>query len=59
MKAVLPGNDTPYFEGLCDLNGEPLKEEPAADQTAEPAADQAAEQAKEVGVDEPATEGTD
>lgn len=71
MKAVLPGNDTPYFEGLCDLNGEPLKEEPAADQTAEPAADQAeetavdqtaelaAEQAKEVGADEPATEGTD
>lgn len=75
MKAVLPGNDTPYFEGLCDLNGEPLKEEPAAeaaadqaaeaaaDQTAEAAADQtaepAAEQAKEVGADEPATEGTD
>lgn len=27
MKAVLPENDTPYFEGLCDLNGEPLREE--------------------------------
>lgn len=26
MKAVLPENDTPYFEGLCDLDGEPLKE---------------------------------
>lgn len=25
MKAVLPGNKTPYYEGLCDLNGEPLK----------------------------------
>lgn len=24
MKAVLPGNDTPYFEGFCDLNGEPI-----------------------------------
>ena len=63
MKAVLPGNDTPYFEGLCDLNGKPLKEEPAAAKTAEPAVDQtaepAAEQAKEVGADEPATEGTD
>lgn len=63
MKAVLPGNDTPYFEGLCDLNGKPLKEEPAAAKTAEPAADQtaepAAEQVKEVGADEPATEGTD
>lgn len=27
MKAVLPGNDTPYFEGLCDLNGEPIKKQ--------------------------------
>ena len=27
MKAVLPENDTPYFEGLCDLNGELLREE--------------------------------
>ena len=27
MKAALPDNQTPYFEGLCDLNGEPLKEE--------------------------------
>ena len=27
LKAVLPDNDTPYFEGLCDINGEPLKEE--------------------------------
>ena len=24
MKAVLPENKTPYFEGLCDLNGEPV-----------------------------------
>ncbi|MCI7148132.1 MAG: DUF1385 domain-containing protein [Firmicutes bacterium] len=27
LKAVLPDNDTPYFEGLCGINGEPLKEE--------------------------------
>ena len=27
MKAVLPENKTPYFEGLCDLNGEPLKKD--------------------------------
>ena len=27
MKAVLPGNDTPYFEGFCDLNGEPVGSE--------------------------------
>ncbi len=26
MKAVLPENDTPLFEGLCDLNGEPITE---------------------------------
>ena len=27
LKAVLPENDTPCFEGLCDLNGQPLKDE--------------------------------
>lgn len=27
MKAVLPENKTPYFEGPCDLNGEPLKKD--------------------------------
>ncbi len=32
MKAVLPENDTPLFEGLCDLNGEPL-ETMAADES--------------------------
>ena len=26
MKAVLPGNDTPYFEGICDLDGNPIGE---------------------------------
>lgn len=26
MKAVLPDNDVPYFEGLCDLDGKPLSE---------------------------------
>lgn len=26
MKAVLPENKTPFFEGLCDLNGNPLPE---------------------------------
>ncbi len=26
MKAVLAGDDVPYFEGLCDLDGNPLKE---------------------------------
>jgi uncharacterized protein YqhQ len=25
MKAVLPDNDTPCFEGICDLNGNPIK----------------------------------
>jgi uncharacterized protein YqhQ len=25
MKAVLPENDTPCFEGICDLNGNPIK----------------------------------
>ncbi|MFR8234670.1 MAG: DUF1385 domain-containing protein [Anaerovoracaceae bacterium] len=41
MKAVLPGNKTPYYEGLCDLNGEPLKNETAAGESnaaAEPVA---------------------
>lgn len=32
MKAVLPGNETPYFEGLCDLEGNPLKEEKESDE---------------------------
>lgn len=32
MKAVLPGNDTPYFEGLCDLEGNPIKEEKENDE---------------------------
>ena len=27
MKAVLPENETPYFEGICDLNGQPVTEE--------------------------------
>lgn len=27
MKAVLPENQTPYFEGICDLCGEPLKKD--------------------------------
>lgn len=31
MKAVLPENETPYYEGLCDLDGEPLKTEPSAE----------------------------
>ncbi len=26
MKAVMVPSSTPYFEGLCDLNGEPIKE---------------------------------
>jgi hypothetical protein len=25
MTAVLPENDTPCFEGICDLNGNPIK----------------------------------
>ena len=27
MKAVLPDNDSPYFEGLCDLDGNPISED--------------------------------
>lgn len=27
MKAVLPENEAPYFEGICDLNGQPVTEE--------------------------------
>ena len=27
MKAVLPENETPVFEGICDLNGNPIEEE--------------------------------
>ena len=27
MKAVLKPEDTPYFEGVCDLNGDPVREE--------------------------------
>ena len=27
MKAVLPENETPFFEGICDLNGNPIEEE--------------------------------
>ena len=37
MKAVLPENKTPYFEGLCDLNGEPIKEEPKDEDLGQPA----------------------
>lgn len=32
MKAVLPGNGTPYFEGLCDLNGNPIEKEAKEDE---------------------------
>lgn len=32
MKAVLPGNKTPYFEGICDLEGNPVKEEKESDE---------------------------
>ena len=49
LKAVLPGNNTPYFEGLCDLDGEPLKEEPADETPAD----------KEETENEPSAEGTD
>lgn len=27
MKAVLPENDTPFFEGICDLDGNPIKKD--------------------------------
>lgn len=40
MKAVLPENKTPYFEGLCDLNGEPIKEEPKDEDLGQPALNQ-------------------
>ena len=40
MKAVLPENKTPYFEGLCDLNGEPIKEEPKDEDLDQPALNQ-------------------
>lgn len=40
MKAVLPENKTPYFEGLCDLNGEPIKEEPKDEDIGQPALNQ-------------------
>lgn len=40
MKAVLPENKTPYFEGLCDLNGEPIKEEPKDEDVGQPALNQ-------------------
>lgn len=33
MKAVLPDNDDPCFEGLCDLDGKELKEETEREQT--------------------------
>lgn len=34
LKAVLPDNDTPYFEGLCDLNGNPIEQEEKEDEFA-------------------------
>ena len=40
MKAVLPENKTPYFEGLCDLNGEPIKEGPKDEDLGQPALNQ-------------------
>ena len=40
MKAVLPENKTPYFEGLCDLNGEPIKEELKDEDLGQPALNQ-------------------
>ena len=38
MKAVLPENETPYFEGICDLNGQPVTEEEEEEEQDEPTA---------------------
>ena len=67
LKAVLPENDTPYFEGICDLNGEPLEEDAGADEAAaNEAAGEAEDEtpaaqtsAKEETEDEPSAEGID
>ena len=38
MKAVLPENETPYFEGICDLNGQPVTVEEEEEEQDEPTA---------------------
>ena len=42
MKACMKPEGTPYFEGICDLNGDPVEEAEVA--AAEPAAESAAEE---------------
>lgn len=65
LKAVLPENDTPYFEGLCDLDGEPIKNNAAEEDDAAFAASDGntadgEDTDEEGGCDhEPAAEGTD
>ena len=45
MKAVLPENKTPYYEGICDLNGEPVREEAEEELTKKKDEDAEAEEA--------------
>ena len=41
MKACMKPEGTPYFEGICDLNGDPVEEAPAAEAAGEePAAEE-------------------
>ena len=38
MKAGLPENETPYVDGICDLNGQPVTEEEEEEEQDEPTA---------------------